>query len=112
MNRLGCVLSHFKSFHKLACRSSLLPKNGRFFSSLGDALIDPKEGSISANVEIVNYSLAGLYIVAYNDQGFVLSNNTVIYGPMVSFPQSSLSWNASFNINNYRLCVGSIMQRH
>nr|CUU99618.1 hypothetical transcript [Hymenolepis microstoma] len=58
-----------------------------------DALIDPKKNSVSANVDIVNYSLAGCYIVGYNEHGFQLSNAATIYGPMVSFPQNAFSWN-------------------
>lgn len=64
-----------------------------FSSNNKGALITPKSSSVSADVDIVNYSLAGLYIVGYNQHGFRLSNNASIYGPMVSFRQNAFSWN-------------------
>ncbi|KAM7539861.1 hypothetical protein Aperf_G00000025463 [Anoplocephala perfoliata] len=100
MSATGCLFSGFRlcrnSLHNVAyCSRSVCLNGRRLLSSLGDALVDPKKNSVSANVDIVNYSLAGCYIVGYNEHGFMLSNSSIIYGPMVSFPQNAFSWNVT-----------------
>ncbi|VDL94326.1 unnamed protein product [Schistocephalus solidus] len=78
-----------------------MPQN---LSSFSDALVDPKKGSSSAEVDIVNYSLDGVYLVGYNQYSFVLSNGVKMYGPVAAFPKNVFSWNptaiGTFNFLN------------
>lgn len=118
MNAIGCWFSGFRLcrnfLHNASYSSrSVYVKGSRLFSSISDALIDSKKNSVSANVDIVNYSLAGCYIVGYNEHGFMLSNSSVIYGPMVSFPQNVFSWNVGRKFQFYELLhVGQFGGRH
>ncbi|KAL7062099.1 hypothetical protein AAHC03_01264 [Spirometra sp. Aus1] len=73
---------------------ALFHPNLRNFSS-SDALVDPKKGSSSADVDIVNYSLDGVYLVGYNQYSFVLSNGVKMYGPVAAFPKNVFSWNVT-----------------
>ncbi|CDS35580.1 expressed protein [Echinococcus multilocularis] len=116
MNRFGPVWSRF-AFRCAALSPEVCTSRVGFFhshcplSSVSDAIIDPKKNSISADVNIVNYSLAGAYIVSYNEYGFMLSNGTAIHGPMVSFPQSAFSWriNSASDINEDSLSLFRIL---
>ncbi|KAL5103553.1 NADH dehydrogenase ubiquinone 1 alpha subcomplex assembly factor 3 [Taenia crassiceps] len=116
MNRCGSVWPRFRFGCAVLCSKGFATKCGvfhrhRHFSSLTDAIIDPKKGSISANVNIVNYSLAGAYIVSYSENGFMLSNGTIIRGPMVSFPQNAFSWriNSAEDINEDSLSLFRVL---
>ncbi|VDD74289.1 unnamed protein product [Mesocestoides corti] len=98
MNRSGYIAARFWS--RLSPLSfgnsvsqSIFKFNRRSFSSIKDVIVDPKSASVNGNVDIVNYSLAGLFIVGYNEHGFMLSNGASVYGPMASFPQNAFSWN-------------------
>lgn len=98
MSSVGFLFSRLILGHNFLNRTvyslrSVYFNSYRSLSSIKDALVDPKKGSTSANVDIVNYSLAGCFIVGYNQYGFQLSNAATIYGPMVSFPQNAFSWN-------------------
>ncbi|VDK87468.1 unnamed protein product [Dibothriocephalus latus] len=64
-------------------------------SAPSDALVDPKKGSSSAEVDIVNYSVDGVYLVGYNQYSFVLSNGVKMYGPVAAFPRNVFSWNVT-----------------
>lgn len=84
--KLGLISRKFESlFHPFF----------RNLSSFSDALVDPKKGSSSAEVDIVNYSLDGVYLVGYNQYSFVLSNGVKMYGPVAAFPKNVFSWNVT-----------------
>lgn len=116
MNKFGLVWSRLSLGRGVLCSRGCTIKCGAtcdhcHFSSVADAIIDPKKGSISANVNIVNYSLAGAYIVSYSENGFMLSNGTVIRGPMVSFPQSAFSWRVRFSIYAFQLILFRLIRQ-
>ncbi len=98
MNKAGYALAKIFRNGKRASPNGFgifpaLAAQRRLNSTDKGALVDPKSSTVTADVDIVNYSLAGLFIVGYNQHGFMLSNGATVYGPMVSFPQNAFAWN-------------------
>ncbi len=91
------------SFYGCSRHNSKILRSLLRFSSSNEVVVPPKSRSVAADVEIVNYNLAGLYITGYNQYSFLLSNGTTMYGPVAAFPQNAFSWNVCAVFSHHSL---------